>query len=344
MSEAVQFLELKKIQPNRMNPRLEINVERLNELADSIKKFGLLQPLIVRPVNSGYEIVVGERRYRASQQVGLEKIPVIIRKYSDEEVIELNLIENIQREDLSAVEKAKSCKTLRDKFPDKYPNWDKVAETIGVETVTLKTWVQTLNFPEEVQRLIAPREIRTVPEGKLDYTTARQLIGRIKEPKKQVQVAKEIAERGFSQRTAREVVNEIARSPESPVEESIKKVMETPYELPFRLTHRDPILKGVKTQTSRRGIPDPKIKVGAIVHAAIWEPAFAKLRITAIQRKRLSDFTEQDAQNEGGYTLKEFRDVWENLHGSWNPNDRVDVIQFKLVNEESSVRQTRLRG
>ena len=81
-------VELKKIRPNRLNPRLEINIIRLNDLADSIKQVGLLEPLIVRPIDNGYEVVCGERRYRACQQVGLKTVPVVVREYTDEEVLE----------------------------------------------------------------------------------------------------------------------------------------------------------------------------------------------------------------------------------------------------------------
>jgi len=115
VSEIVKEVELAKTHPNRLNPRLEMNVERLNELADSIKEVGLLEPIIVRPKDGEYEVVIGERRYRASQQAGLEKVPAVIREYSDDEVVQLNLIENVQREDLSAIEKGKVCKYLLEK-------------------------------------------------------------------------------------------------------------------------------------------------------------------------------------------------------------------------------------
>ena len=119
MSESFAYIDLKKIQPNRLNPRLEFRKKALDELSDSIKESGMLQPIIIRPVGNEYEVVVGERRYRASQQANLEKVPVIIRDYTDDEVIELNLIENIQRENLSAVEKANSCIQLKKRFPEK---------------------------------------------------------------------------------------------------------------------------------------------------------------------------------------------------------------------------------
>jgi len=122
-------IELSKIHPNRLNPRLEINIERLNELADSIKQVGLLEPILVRPLDDEYEVVVGERRYRASQQAGLQKVPAIIHNFTDEQVIELNLIENIQREDLSAVEKGN---TLQKKLLERKSAFLQTPLTIGL--------------------------------------------------------------------------------------------------------------------------------------------------------------------------------------------------------------------
>jgi len=145
-----------------------------------------------------------------------------------------------------------------------------------------------------------------------------------------VALTRKVAEKRIPQAKVRTILKEIEKEPEKPIEEVVKKVVEAPYELPFRLGHMEPILKGIKTQTSRRGIPDPRVKEGAIVHAAVWEPHFADLRIEKIERKKLGDFTEEDAQREGGYTLEEFREVWRNLHGDWNPNENVYVIHFRL--------------
>ena len=331
MSETLKEIELSKIYPNRLNPRLDMNIEKLNELAESIKQVGLLEPLLVRPFEDGYEVVVGERRYRASQQANLKKVPVIIREFTDDQVIELNLIENIQREDLSVVEKARSCKQLKDKFPGKYPTWERVAEKIGVSFETVKIWIRTLGLPEEVQKLVAPRETHRVPEGRIDYQTALHVVERIKEPEKQVETAREIAERHIPQRRAQRIIREVAKEPEKSVEEVITKIVEEPYNLPFRLSHMDLILKGSKIQTSRKGIPDPKIKEGAIVHAAVWEPHFADLRVTRIERKRLRDFDEEDAKREGGYTLEEFKKVWIDIQGEWDEDLFVYVIHFEKV-------------
>ena len=268
---------------------------------------------------------------RAAQQAKLDKVPVIIRNFTDGEVIELNLVENIQREDLSVVEKAKSCKQLREKFPEKYPTWDNVAEKIGVSFETVKSWVRTLGLPEEVQRLVAPREFQRVPEGRIDYQTALHVTERIKEPEKQVQLAKKIAERRIPQREANRIITQVATEPEKSVEEVFTQIMEEPYDLPFRLAHMQPIIDGTKTQTSRTSIPDPKVHEGAIIHASVWEPRFADLRIKYIERKRLKDFNEEDAKREGGYTLEEFKKVWKQLHGDWNENQTVCVIHFEKV-------------
>ena len=103
-------LELAQIHPSKLNPRLDFGDSGLTELTDSIKQVGLLEPIIVRQVKQDwFEIVVGERRFRAAQKAGLKKIPVVIRDYSDAEVVEVNLVENIQREDLSDVEKGNAC-------------------------------------------------------------------------------------------------------------------------------------------------------------------------------------------------------------------------------------------
>jgi len=333
LASVVAEVELKKIRPNRLNPRLSMNVERLNELAESIRQVGVLEPLIIRPIDDGYEVVVGERRYRASQQAGLQKIPVIVRDYTDEQVIELNLVENIQREDLSAVEKGNCCKQLLEKFPDKYPTQGTVARKIGVSNESISAWLRLTKAPEEVQRIVAPAEKAGVPreEGKLDYSTAVAITRSIEEPERQVEVAKEIAKSPLHREKARQVVAIAAKEPERPIEEVVKEVAEAPYQLSFRLDSVQPILSGVKTQITKKGIPDAKIKTGAVVHAAVWEPHFADLRIVSVERKRLKYFTEEDAKAEGSYTLEEFKKMWKNQHGEWNENELVYIIHFEKM-------------
>jgi ParB family chromosome partitioning protein len=323
-----QEIELKKLKPNRLNPRLEFRKEALDELADSIEKSGLIQPLVVRPVQDGYEVVVGERRFRASQQAKLDKVPALVKKYSDDEVIELNLIENIQREDLTAVEKGKCAKQLLERYPEKYEGHGSLAEAIGVGESTVSSWIALVeDMSPTVQRMVAPETpSRAIPKGRMDWRTASQLAHKVKEKSKQVEIAKALVQKNIRGTAARKIIQEAARNPKKPVEQAVKKVTEAPASIPFMPVHVPPIRDGTKTQTSRKGL-DPRIKTGAKIEAYT---KFAELRVLDVSRKKLGDFTEEDAQHEGGYTLEEFRNAWKKLHGSWNENETVNVIKFKI--------------
>lgn len=329
----IKEIELDKIRPSRLNPRLEVNIERLNELAESIKEVGLLEPIIVRPVDSEFEVVVGERRYRASQQAGLKRILAIVREYSDDEVVQLNLIENIQREELNAVEKGKVCKYLLDECPEKYPSRTAIAEKIGVSTDAVSLWLKTFEVvPEEVQKLVAPSTVSgDIPEGKIDYLTAVKASRVIKEPERQVEVIRKLAEKRLPMKERAQVIEKAALEPKRPLEEVIEEVVEAPSDLQFLSDDKQKILQGKKTQTSRTTIPDPKMKIGATVHAVIQEPRFADLRIVSIERKRLRYFNEDDAKNEGYDMLEEFKQKWQEVYEEWDESQLVYIIHFEKL-------------
>ena len=333
MPDTIREIELKKIRPSRLNPRLEINIERLNELAASIREVGLLEPIIVRPVDDEYEVVVGERRYRASQQAGLERVPAIVREYSDDIVVQLNLIENVQRQELNAIEKGKICKYLLENCPEKYPSQAAVAKKIGVSDDAVSLWLRTVEVvPKEAQKYVATSTISgQVPEGKIDYATAVRVGRSVEQPEKRVEVIKRLAEKRLPTKERTEIIKKVMKEPEKPVEEVIEEVAEAPCELQFMATDKKPLLDGIKTQTSRTSLPDLKIKAGAVVHASVWEPRIADLRITSVERKRLRYFDEEDAEREGGYTLEEFKKGWKKVHGEWDENQLVYVIHFEKV-------------
>ena len=324
---------LKKIQPNRLNPRLEFTKAGLDELADSIRQVGLLEPIIVRPVgNDSYEVVVGERRYRAAQQAGLSVVPAIVRQYTDDEVIELNLIENTHREDLSHVEKGNCAIELMRRFPNKFPSKVELAKRLGVNDSAVNQWIQAAQVvPKAIQTMIAPAEPTSgrIPKGKISGDMAVTIARQVKDGKRQIELAQEITRRGIPKPQARKVISEVARQPQRPVQEIFQRMVdEAPVLLPFSKKHADDILVGRKTQTSRKGVY-PNIKPGRIVRAAITH--FADLEIVDVHRKKLGDFDESDAQREGGYTLDQFKQVWKGLHGGWNPNEVVSIIRFRLV-------------
>jgi ParB family chromosome partitioning protein len=333
MNGQLMEIELKKIRPNRLNPRLEINVIRLNNLADSIKQVGLLEPLIVRPIDDGYEVVVGERRYRASQQAGLKTVPVVVRQYTDDEVLELNLVENIQREDLSAVEKGNCCKQLLDKYPKKFGKIQTLSNRLGVSSATVKTWLKLTEAPREIQKMVAPAHVERqgTPEGKIDYTTAATIMRRIPETEKQIELSQKLASEGMSQKLARQVIDEASKSPEKNIEEILTLVKEEPIELVFKPSDIKSILDGTKTQIVSRGAPNQKIKIGVTVQAIVYMPHFADLQIVSVERKRLRYFDEEDAKKEGYSSLTDFKCAWKKEHGEYNDEELVHIIHFERI-------------
>ena len=154
---AIQELSLGDIYPNPYQPRTEFDEEALNELAASIRSIGIVQPITVRSVDGGkYEIIAGERRFRASKLAGLETIPAYIRKTEDESLLELALIENIQREDLNAIEVAISYQRLLDECR---LTQDALSERVGKKRTTISNYLRLLKLPAQIQLAIRDKKI-----------------------------------------------------------------------------------------------------------------------------------------------------------------------------------------
>ena len=164
-----RLVPIDQIRASALNPRREFNEEDLAELAESIRQRGLVQPIVVRPDRNagGYEIVAGERRWRAAQRVGLHSVPCIVRDLTDQEVLELGIIENVQRADLNPIEEAAGYRELIERFG--YTQ-DQLAEVIGKSRSHLANTLRLVKLPESVQAL--------VQEGKLTAGHARALVGR----------------------------------------------------------------------------------------------------------------------------------------------------------------------
>ena len=159
-------LPLREIEPNREQPRKTFDEKALNELADSIRQNGVLQPLLVRPMQDGsYQLVAGERRWRASRIAGLHEVPVIIREMSDEQAMEIALIENLQREDLNPIEEAEGLSLLMERY---HLTQEQAAERVGMSRPAVANSIRLLNLPEEVRDLTR--------SGKLSAGHARALL------------------------------------------------------------------------------------------------------------------------------------------------------------------------
>ena len=150
------LVPIEKVKANPDQPRRQFLQEDLDDLTASIKEKGVLQPLIVRPKHSGYEIVAGERRWRAAQAAQLHEVPVLIRDYSDLEMMEVAIIENIQRADLNAMEEAMSYKQLMEKFGH---TQEKMAEALGKSRSYIANLVRLLHLPDDVQQLVHERQL-----------------------------------------------------------------------------------------------------------------------------------------------------------------------------------------
>lgn len=150
-SKSVSMLRISDIEPNKTQPRKTFNEDRLNELAESIKQHGIVEPLIVVKKDDYYEIVAGERRFRAAMIAGLTEVPVVIKDYSTEQIVEIALIENIQREDLNPIEEAKAYKQLIDEFSLKQ---DEVADKVSKSRTAITNALRLLKLDERVQNMV----------------------------------------------------------------------------------------------------------------------------------------------------------------------------------------------
>lgn len=150
-------LKISDIEPNRRQPRKEFNEEALTELADSISKHGILQPLLVRPLpDGGYQLVAGERRWRACRMAGVSEVPVVIKELTNSQVMELALIENLQREDLSIVEEAEGYKMLMDDYSF---TQDEISKSVGKSRPSITNALRILKLPKEILSLLKENKI-----------------------------------------------------------------------------------------------------------------------------------------------------------------------------------------
>ena len=151
-----QTLRMSDIEPNRSQPRQNFDEAAINELADSISQHGLIQPIIVRPIETGYQIVAGERRWRACRQLGMSEVPAIIKDFTDSETAQIALIENIQREDLNPIEEAAAFRALMDEYS---MTQEELSKAVGKSRSSIANSVRLLNLPEPLIEMLRKKEI-----------------------------------------------------------------------------------------------------------------------------------------------------------------------------------------
>ena len=194
-------LKISELEPNREQPRREFDEKAMAELADSIAQHGLLQPLLVRPLfGGGYQIVAGERRWRAARMAGLSEVPAVVREMSDHEVMELALIENLQRADLTPLEEANGYQTLLDKYG---MTQEEVAKTVGKSRPAVANALRLLHLPEAIREM--------VERGELSAGHARTLLA-FPDEASMLEAAKKAVEQGLSVRELERMAKKAAEA------------------------------------------------------------------------------------------------------------------------------------
>lgn len=197
------MVKLTAVEPNRDQPRKNFDEDALLELAESIKQFGLLQPILVQERDGYYEIIAGERRWRAAKIAGLKEVPVIIKNLTDQEIVEISLIENIQREDLNPIEEAQAYKRLLNEFHLKQ---DEVAERVSKSRTAVTNSMRLLKLCDEVQQMVVNEMITT--------GHARALLS-IEDPEEQYMIAQKVFDEKMSVREVEKLVKNLHK-PEKP--------------------------------------------------------------------------------------------------------------------------------
>ena len=211
------LVDINKVEPNREQPRTIFDKDALKELSDSIRQFGVIQPLLVHDKGNYFEIIAGERRWRAAKKAGLKKVPVIIREYSDIERMQIALIENIQRQDLNPIEEALAYKKLIDEFDLKQ---DEVADRVSKSRTAITNTMRLLKLNKEVQQMLI--------DGKLSFGHARALLA-ISGSKEQLAAANYIIEKSLNVRQTEEFIRNRSKTvtkKKKPVKNAIYSDME----------------------------------------------------------------------------------------------------------------------
>ncbi len=194
-------IRLEDITANPYQPRGRFDPERMKEIVQSVREMGLVQPILVRPQGDKYQIVAGERRFRAAKEAGLKSIPAVVREVDDREMLEIALIENLQREDLSPVDEAEAYRVLREKFE---MTQAEIGERVGKDRSTVANTMRLLQLPEAVRQ--------SVSRGTLSMGHARALLG-LESAQQQLNLAQEIETRNLSVREVEKRVRHLAGGP-----------------------------------------------------------------------------------------------------------------------------------
>ena len=239
-----QMMKINDVEPNREQPRKKFEEDALLELSDSIKQFGIIQPLVVQKRKDYYEIIAGERRWRAAKMAGLKEVPVIVKNYTPQEIVEISLIENIQRENLNPIEEAMAFKRLLEEFNLKQ---DEVAERVSKSRTAVTNSMRLLKLDERVQQMIIDDMIST--------GHARPLLA-LDDQEQQYEIANRIFDEKLSVRETEKLIKEL-KNPKAPKE---KKKPDNSF-IYDDLANKMKEVMGTKVSISSKGNGKGKIEI-----------------------------------------------------------------------------------
>lgn len=197
-SRGVEYIKISDIEPNQYQPRRHFNDESLQELSESIKENGVIQPIIVRKIDYGYQIVAGERRWRAAKLAGLKEIPALVKEFDDQKVMEIALIENLQREDLNPIDEAKAYKSLIEQFN---LTQEEISKRVGKSRSAIANSIRLLNLNDKVQEMLM--------EGKISIGHAKVILA-IQDLDKQNFIANKIIDKNLNVRETENLIKQVS--------------------------------------------------------------------------------------------------------------------------------------
>ena len=226
------MIDIKKVEPNREQPRKKFDEDALIELSESIKQFGVLQPLLCQERDDYYEIIAGERRWRAAKIAGIKEVPVIIKKLSEQEIMEISLIENLQREDLNPIEEALAYKRLIDEFKLKQ---DEVAERVSNSRTAVTNAMRLLKLNEKVQQMVIDEMLTTgharallgIEDQDIQYVLAQQIFDQKLSVRDTEKLVKSMQNEKKGKKKEPEKLDSKLLAIYSDLEEQMKKIMGT---------------------------------------------------------------------------------------------------------------------
>lgn len=253
---AVSTVSISLIEPNRNQPRTTFDNDKIAELSQSIKENGIIQPILVTPLeNGGYRIVAGERRWRAARQAGLKEVPVFVRKLDDKQTMQLALIENVQRQDLSPIEEAKAYKQLMDVYS---MTQQEVADAVGKSRSVIANFLRLLTLDERV--------VEMVEKGELSVGHAKMIAG-VEDRSVQFDCAQTAVKEGFSVRQLEDFIKGVQQASKAPKQAKPSLKQQNPFLREFEINVNDNSNIKAKAKQSSKGATTVSLTIGKDINA-----------------------------------------------------------------------------